>query len=146
MTHKNRQFIRHPSEIPIELWCILNRDVAGNVSTKESLCNVSLTGLAFKSNICWEAGTLIGIRIPLIHPIFETSCRVVWCHKNTSYFEIGVEMMDTNDAFKVRMVEQVCQIETYRNKLKKQGRDLSIEEAATEWINRYAAFFPDNVD
>ena len=43
----------------------------------------------------------------------------------------------------LKLVEQVCQIETYRNKLKKQGRDLSIEEAAIEWINRYAAFFPD---
>jgi hypothetical protein len=146
MANKTRQFIRHPSEIPIELWCILSK----STTQKESLCNVSLSGLAFKSNVSWEIGTIIGVRIPLIHPIFETICRVVWCHKKHNNFEIGVELMDIDEAFKVRMVEQVCQIENYRNKLKKQGRDLSIEEAATEWINRYAAVFPsldlDNID
>ena len=144
MAKKNREFIRHPSDIPVELWCILSK----SNTHKESLSNVSLAGLAFKSSVSWETGTIIGIRIPLIHPIFETSSRVVWCHKKTSYFEVGVELMDTHDAFKLRMVEQVCQIETYRKKLKKQGRNLSIEEAATEWISRYAALFPsiENVD
>lgn len=153
MANQNRQFIRHPSEIPIEIWCVISRDVARNVSTtkvstKESLSNVSLSGLAFKSNVSWKPDTIIGIRIPLINPIFETICRVVWCHKKNSHFEMGVELMDTDDAFKVRMVEQVCQIENYRKTLKKQGRDLTVEEAATEWINRYAAVFPslDNVD
>jgi len=138
MANQTRQFIRHPSEIPIELWCVINKS---KIQT-ESLSNVSLSGLAFKSNVSWEIDTIIGIRIPLVHPIFETSCRVVWCHKKNSYFEIGVELMDTDDAFKVRMVEQICQIENYRKKLKKQGRELTIEEAAIEWINRYAAVFP----
>lgn len=50
--------------------------------------------------------------------------------------------MDTNNAFKARMVEQVCQIKKYHQTLEQQGRVLSIEEAAMEWISRYAADFP----
>ncbi len=131
---KKRLFIRHPTNIPIEL-C----RVAQSVMTKQ-LSNICLCGLAFKSNINWALGTIITIRIPLVDPTFETSGRVVRCQKNTSDFEIGVEFLSTNDAFKVRMIEQLCQIEEYRKK--EQERALTIEEAAIEWISRNAADFP----
>ena len=42
------------------------------------------------------------------------------------------------------MVEQICHIEQYRREvLKKEGRRLSSEEAASEWIVKYASDFPD---
>jgi hypothetical protein len=50
--------------------------------------------------------------------------------------------MNTNDAFTARMLEQVWQIINYQNRLEQEGRLLSIEEAALEWIDRYAAYFP----
>ena len=50
--------------------------------------------------------------------------------------------MKRHDAFKTRMLAQVRQIRKYKEILEKQGRYLSIEEAAMEWINRYAAEFP----
>jgi hypothetical protein len=41
------------------------------------------------------------------------------------------------------MVEQICCIEHYREEiLLNEGRELSCEEAATEWISTYAAQFP----
>ena len=41
------------------------------------------------------------------------------------------------------MVEQICHIEHYRIKVKENdGRDLNIEEAAQEWIEKYARDFP----
>ena len=41
------------------------------------------------------------------------------------------------------MVEQVCPIEQYRHEmLKNEGRTLSSEEAALEWIQKYAPQFP----
>ena len=46
-------------------------------------------------------------------------------------------------AYAVRMVEQVCHIESYRQRLSQErGRDISSEEAAQEWISHYAADFP----
>ena len=50
--------------------------------------------------------------------------------------------MRTHDAFKTRMLAQVLQIRKYKEVLEKQGRKLSIDEAAIEWISRYAADFP----
>jgi len=50
--------------------------------------------------------------------------------------------MNTNDAFTARMLEQIWQIINYQNRLEQEGRVLSIEEAAFEWIDRYAALFP----
>ncbi|MCZ7563309.1 MAG: hypothetical protein M5U08_05410 [Burkholderiales bacterium] len=42
------------------------------------------------------------------------------------------------------MVEQVCHIEEYRRAVARdEGRTLSTEEAAAEWIAEYAARFPD---
>jgi Tfp pilus assembly protein PilZ len=134
---EQRRFIRHPTEIPIEL---LHKTCS--VREKNRLNNISLGGLAFSSTQNWQQGTIIGIRIPLIDPEFETTGKVVWCQKKNTQFDVGVEITNTYDAFRVRMVEQVCQIEKYRNQLKQQGRILSSEEAATEWITYYAAEFP----
>ena len=41
------------------------------------------------------------------------------------------------------MVEQVCHIEQYKKEvLKNEGQGLSGEEAAVEWITKYAKDFP----
>jgi hypothetical protein len=41
------------------------------------------------------------------------------------------------------MVEQVCHIEDYRRSvLRTERRELSLDEAAAEWIAKHAADFP----
>ena len=77
-------------------------------------------------------------------PQFETNARVAWCHACDEDFELGVEFLDADDAFRARMVEQVCAIESYKNTiLRTEGRSLSTQEAAMEWIDKYASQFPD---
>ena len=52
--------------------------------------------------------------------------------------------MSDQDAFRVRMLDQVREIGLYRQAvLKDTGRLLTPEEAALEWIERYAATFDD---
>jgi len=54
------------------------------------------------------------------------------------------DMNSENEAFRMRMFEQVCHIEAYRKeKQSREGRKLSREEAAAEWISSYAAGFPE---
>lgn len=49
------------------------------------------------------------------------------------------------DAFRLRMLEQIRQIGRYRQDvLRDTGRLLTPEEAAREWIDRYAASFGGN--
>ena len=48
----------------------------------------------------------------------------------------------TEAVFRARMLEQVRQIRRYRKKiLKDTGRLMSLDEAAIEWIERYASSF-----
>jgi hypothetical protein len=132
-----RQFIRHPATIPIEV-------SSAEPLAQGTLRNVSLGGLAFQSEVRFEPEAIVSVRIPFVTPAFETRARVIWCSARNGRFELGVQFLDPRDAFVGRMVEQVCHIENYRKVVReKEGRQLSAEEAAAEWINKYAAQFPD---
>jgi hypothetical protein len=51
--------------------------------------------------------------------------------------------MNANDAFSVRMLEQICYIEHYRHQAHvREGRILSTVQAAREWISRFVSDFP----
>jgi PilZ domain len=134
-----RHFIRHPADIPIEV-------SAGDqlVHATRHIHNVSLGGLAFQSDGELEPGIIVEVRIPFVRPMFETKARVVWCSAHEGGFELGVAFLDPEDAFRARMVEQVCHIENYKKVVyQAEGRLLTAEEAAMEWIGKYASQFPD---
>ena len=86
-----------------------------------------------------------GARFANVQPAFEAQAKVVWCHaQGEGGFELGVTFLDAEDAFLARMVEQVCHIEEYRAAVRRrEGREMTSEEAASEWIGKYAAHFPD---
>jgi PilZ domain len=133
-----RSFIRHPSSVPIDFQ--LEELVTDG---SEYLKNVSQGGLAFHSTRTLEPGTTIRIKIPLVSPVFQAIGKVTWCHPLDNDFEIGIQFLDENDSFRARMVEQICHIEQYKQEAFNQdGRQLSSEEAAVEWIRKYAMDFP----
>lgn len=133
-----RSYIRHPSDIPIEVG---NKETAFNET--ECLKNVSFGGLSFNSGHPLKVGTAFIIRIPVVRPIFEALSRVTWCNKVDNHYEVGVEFLNQQDLFRVRMVEQICHIEHYKNEVfVKEGRNLTGQEAAMEWIDKYANDFP----
>lgn len=134
-----RQFIRHPTEVTIEVSAEGGSDRAPGHSR-----NVGIGGIAFHSDRALAAGMIIAVRIPLVRPPFETSARVVWCRQTEHGWDLGVEFLDPDDAFRARMVEQICHIENYRKGIERsEGRSLTAEQAAMEWIGKYAAEFPD---
>lgn len=134
-----RRFIRHPSSVPI------NFDVieCGRASGSTALVNVSRGGLCFYSDVPLPKGARVHIEIPIESPPFEVIGQVTWCHMDDKYFSIGVAFETQSEAYSVRMVEQVCYIEHYRRWVaQSEGRSLSSEEAAQEWVEHYAAEFP----
>ena len=134
-----RQFIRHPADIPIQV-----RRESHAAPGEPRTRNVSLGGLAFGSGLRLEPGTIVEVEIPFVLPGFKTTARVVWCTPRDGAYELGVEFLDAEDAFRARMVEQVCHIEEYRREVERnEGRALTVEEAAREWIAKYASRFPD---
>ena len=133
-----RKYIRHPSSIPIEVTHVAHE----HIST-ESLNNVSFGGLSFRSKEAISLGQLIKIHIPLIDPPFEALAKVVWCEALANGFDVGVELDSEDDAYRARMIEQVCHIESYKQQvLFNEGRRLSGADAALEWIEKYAHEFP----
>ena len=133
-----RSYIRHPSDIPIE-FC---RERVSASETRK-LHDVSCGGLSFSAATPLEPGAVIRIRIAHVEPAFEAPCRVTWCRRHNEHYLIGVEFLDAQDDYRARMVEQICHIEHYKKEvLEREGRLLSGEQAAHEWIHKYAQDFP----
>lgn len=138
MVPKTRQFIRHPTDIPIAYRC--DGSTGGG---KEPLKNINEAGLCFSTGTRIEIGTPIRIMIAVYEPPFKAKGEVVWCRPTNGHYEVGVSFEDAATTYAVRMVEQICHIEKYKTDvLHRQGRRLSAEEAADEWIRKYASDFP----
>ncbi len=134
-----RSYIRHPSDIPIEYQVDTDEPRAG----RERLNNIGNGGLSFSSRRALAVGSVIVIRISHLQPAFEIRGEVAWCRPEGEGYAIGVSFLEADDRFRVRMVEQVCHIEHYKAEvLANEGRALSGEQAAREWISRYAGSFP----
>ncbi len=134
-----RKFIRHPSDIPIEY----KIEKEGN-DKQQNLSNISQGGVAFDSVEKIKVGRMLQIKIAATQPTFKAYGKVVWCKKNaTGTYEIGLELLDPQDIYRTRMIEQCCHIEHYKNEvLKEEGRHLTGAEAAEEWIKKYGDKFP----
>ena len=132
-----RHFIRHPVSIPI------TTDYANVAPEVCEASNVGIGGLTFSCKEEFKPGAILHLRIAYVVPAFETQARVVWCHRQEGAFELGVEFLSADDAFRARMVEQVCHIEEYKQQVSQsEGRMLSSKEAADEWIHKFAHGFP----
>ena len=109
----------------------------------DTLTNVSIGGLSFISSQAIEAGQKVSVCIPILQQDNYLAGTVVWCEKSKNGYEIGLEFEGKKDVFRLRMIEQICHIEHYRKEIKiVEGRELNSEEAAKEWISRYAGNFP----
>jgi hypothetical protein len=107
------------------------------------MMDISYGGLAFFSDACFEEDQLITIRIPAPFMELETVCVVKWCRSQPNGDTlVGVEFLNSHNEHQVRMVEQICHIEKYRQDVyAMEGRELDQMEAAVEWIDRYAETF-----
>lgn len=137
---EQRRFIRHPAAVPIRV----DADGPGGGPSPRTQ-DVSAGGLSFVSPTPVPTGRSIRLCIPSVSPVFEASARVCWCHRrDDGRYLVGVQFADREELFRLRMVEQVCHIEAYRKAVRRrEGRVLDGETAAREWIERYAADFPD---
>lgn len=133
-----RKFIRHTVGVPL-----IVRRVDGSAARARQSVNVSEGGLSFMSDDEIPIGTIIEVRLPDVDPPFEAQARVAWAMPEDDGWCTGVQFLEAADAFRVRMVEQVCAIERYRQEVEAtEGRTLAPHEAAHEWITRYAGRFP----
>jgi hypothetical protein len=135
-----REYIRHPSSIPVQL-SRQDGDITSGINT---LNNVSIGGVSCLCANPVEKGSSVKMTIECVDPDFEIKGIAVWCKPNHELYEVGVEFIVSEDkVYHLRMVEQLCHIEHYRNEiLHNEGREITGEEAAKEWIEKHADSFP----
>jgi hypothetical protein len=135
-----RQFIRHPASIPVQLEA-LDGELKHGINT---LNNVSFGGISCLSSEPLEKGQTVRLKIECVNSDFEIIGKVIRCYIKDNRYEIGIEFIVSKDqVFHLRMIEQICHIEHYRNEiLHYEGRELSSKEAAKEWIEKFASNFP----
>ena len=133
-----RTYIRHPADIPVQI------EVKSQPAQQQRrISNVSYGGLAFLSESCVEPGTQIRISIDVVDPCFEADGIVSYCRQKAGQYLVGVEFIHRDDLYIARMVEQICHIQHYKQQVAShEGRHLSAQEAASEWISKYASTFP----
>ena len=135
-----RRHERFDTSIPIQLF---HSDISKEFAS--SLINISLGGLSFSLADPISIGDEVNIKINHVMPPSELVGTIVWCRRFSDHYEVGLKFSDQGDPFLTRMVEQVCHIENYRiSQQQDAGRELSSEQAAEEWIEKFAESYVSN--
>jgi len=141
METDRRQFVRHPGELPL-----VYRRTENDTSHDSRLCDVAPGGICIECQEPFDPGTELLLSIPAIAGDRAFRGRVVWSNRSAPgerSYQVGLCFPSDGDAFRARMIEQICQIESYRRRIEsREGRRLSADDAAREWIERHAADFP----
>jgi len=118
--------------------------VCGDVPPlRERLRNISEGGLCFCAHVELEPGYPLQMLLQLGGERYETAGIVTRCLRVGEAYEVGVRLLDADERLRVRMLDQLRAIEGYRHAVERnEGRCLSSEEAAAEWIEIYTAEFP----
>ena len=133
---RREQYISHPYQVPI---CL---------ESTEAFVTNSHEPLSYGGLRCyWKdkitVGRFLQISLPELNPEFFAKSQVIWRRTIADGYELGLVFLDRNQAYKMRMLEQVCYISCYRQWIYQQeGRNMDKEEAALEWINKFAGRFP----
>ncbi len=136
---ERRKFIRHLLVNPLEFQVSENEQFE-----RTTTVDVSEGGLLFMSKIEVVQDAMIKINMPLYNKVFNIKAKVVYCRKDeeSGLFNIGVSFVNYADAFKVKLIEQIYLIEEYRVLRSLQlGKEMTIQEASKEWIEKYSERF-----
>lgn len=139
-----RQFIRHSTDIPIFLSVVSTAvDIPSdhvnsfNAHSRCAMIDVSVGGIACRVSKTLTVGQRVEVYIPSVTPCYRDCGEVMWCKPCGQGFEVGVCFVDGIEAYKSRMVQQVCQIEYYKEIVfEREGRLIDSAQASAEWIQK----------
>lgn len=104
----------------------------------ERLNDISFEGLSFESQFEYRRGTILTINIPVTQPAFQVISEVVWCKPNGGNYKVGTKFLQIQNGYRMKMLEQLSFIETYRKKVFfDENRSLSCEQAYNELKNYF---------
>lgn len=130
------KFVAHPNDIPLHI------EEVNHSYSQESLTVDGFCGISYLCERSYQSGQSVQLKLTEIDPDFCVIGRIYQCVEEDNSFRIFIEFPKREDCYCVRMIEQLSHIEHYRRQAKLQGRRLSFNEAATEWIQQFASTFP----
>ena len=139
-----RHFIRHPLCLPLSYQVVNSGTRVSKEEMRSETINVSMGGLLFPARHPVKPGVKILIKMPFEGKVFNIRAKVIRSVKNleTKFYDIAVCFSRSQEAFKVKMLEQIYLIAEYRDLLTLQsGKEVSLEEASRKWIKRYSERF-----
>lgn len=136
-----RRHVRQVTGIPVEVTIDHQQDYH---CADDSITNVSLGGLCFVASDRLEINDPIQVRFPVLNQEGSLNGKVVWCQKTRRGYEVGLEFADPGEVERLKVIDQICEIENFRQAEQREGRNLSGEQAAREWVEQYAGEFSAN--
>jgi len=89
-------------------------------------------------------GTPLQIALPVLNRVFKLTGEVVYSIRDTitGLFRTGVAFRDPSNTFRVKLAEEILRIQKFQEELsRKQKEEISVEEAARKWIQKYSKEF-----
>ncbi len=131
-----RGYLRHPVEMPLAV-------EAKRWDASATVQDLGHGGIRFLAAGEVTPGTWLTLTFTSLEGQPQVRARTVWCRPVAGGFEVGAAFPAESDRMRARMMEQVLAIEAYRQRVaREEGRELSPEEAAREWVERHADRFP----
>ena len=148
MWQEKRSSVRHAIELPVKYRVLSEREQTAKLPLSETQVskakNISDTGLLFLSSEQFKVGMLLELTFPVKDKVFMMEGRVVHASRDaeTRLFRTGIYFPNENHIFKLKLADQLYQIDQYRKTLSSQeGRIVSEEEAAQRWIDERSRDF-----
>ena len=141
---ERRSAERHIVELPIKYKIIDDSKKKHTTLQTSRTKNICDGGLLFLSAESFKVGIALELSVPIKDQIFTMRGKVVRVDRDsdTDLFRIGIHFPHINHLFKVKMAEQLHQIDQYQQILsKEEGRIVPEEEAAHRWIEAHSGDF-----
>ena len=148
MWQERRSVIRHAVELPVKYHVLAERKETAKTDSKTArsdyIKDISESGLLFLSAKNFQVGVLLELTFPVKDRVFTMQGRVVHASRDSDskLYRTGIYFAKADSVFKIKMAEQLYQIDEYRKTLsEEEGHVISEEEAAHRWIEKHSREF-----
>ncbi len=101
--------------------------------------------LIIASNVPLQPGLLAELQVNFLEQSFAVMGEIESCDHEDDTYKLHFKLSH-QDSLQTRMLLQLSEIELYRHEMANKGRDLSIDQAACEWVDKFAAGFAQEFD
>ena len=130
----------------------LCKQVSLKLTQQNRISDVELYGdvlaedcLIIEAPEAFQIGIEASLHVNFLDQSFSVTGLIQRCEPRQQSFNIHFKLCH-QDSLQTRMLLQLSEIELYRHQMASQGRELSIDQAACEWVDKYAEGFARNFD